>query len=148
MSTLENFAKSRKRLISYLGLYRNFATWTKVYFIMGCSSSTATAADATAISKEAQRKAKKAEEDALEMELQRLMHERQVRLAGQARPLLESRSSLRDFNNNSNENQNVEVPEEVLRKRAQVRQTIALREAVADRKWVVCELSCVCLDVY
>ena len=106
---------------------------------MGCSSSSSNTGSSTAADKrtlEAQRKAaKKAEEDALEMELQRLMHERQVKLAGQARPLLESRSSLRDFN--STDAQSAEVDEETLKKRAQVRQAIALREAAADNKWMV-----------
>ena len=95
---------------------------------MGCSGSKSDIEDVTSMA-ELQRK-----QDAIaEAELHKLMHDKQVRLTKQARPLLESRNSMR----NLVDDEGVTVTLADLRKRRQEQQALVQREAKEEKQWVV-----------
>lgn len=92
---------------------------------MGCNNSKSNNVEDAMTVEEIQRKQ--------EAELQKLMHEKQVMLTNQARPLLASRNSMRF----GVDEVGTVATAEVLRKRREELQAMVQREAKEENQWVV-----------
>ena len=106
---------------------------------MGCTSSndgTYAPESITQKGREEARKLKKKkaqeQQEPEEENLQKMMHDKQIELSGQARPLLQTRSSLRSAHSPGSP-----VDPEAVKRRAQARQAKAIRQAGKDRSWMV-----------